>query len=148
MKKLVLMFLLLASIVFVFASCSNSQSTNGNFDSSNTTEFNLPNESGTDFTETESITEITNTTGISYHSEYVIMSFSAIQGAVIYDYTYDSNGYLQSCRYYRKCEACGDVSNSNGSASGDMTSNHHCIKCGNNQRVEIRAIKNWVQVPD
>lgn len=148
MKKIVLSLVLVMSIIFAFASCSSSQNTSGNVDFSNTTEFNLPSESYTAPTETESITEATSTTEISYHSEYVITSFSAIQGAVIYDYTYDSNGNLQTCKYYKKCEACGDVNNMICYASGDHTSTYHCRKCDNNQNVKIKAIKTLVQIPD
>lgn len=79
---------------------------------------------------------------------HVIRSFNAIQGAVIYDISYDSYGYPSSCHFHKKCEACGDVSNNNGQARSNLTTSYHCIKCGNNQRVEIKADEDWVTVND
>ena len=75
------------------------------------------------------------------------MSFNAVQGAVIYDQSYDLNGYLESCQFYKKCEACGYVSNSNGQARGNLSTSYHCMQCGNNQAVEIVANFEWVEVP-
>lgn len=79
---------------------------------------------------------------------YVIFSFHAVQGAVIYDQTFDSYGYPKCCYYHKKCEACGYVSNTNGSARSNLTDGYHCIKCGNNQRVEIVADGGWITVYD
>ena len=81
-------------------------------------------------------------------SEYVVLSFNAVEGAVIYNQTFDSHGYPDCCYFHKKCEACGDVSNSNGSATGNLTTSYHCIKCGNNQHVEITANCDWVTVYD
>ena len=81
------------------------------------------------------------------YKKNVIVSFNAVQGAVIYDQSYDSNGYLESCQFHKKCEACGYVSNSNGQARGNLTSSYHCTQCGNNQTVEITADFECVEVP-
>lgn len=134
MKKIVLLLLAVASLVFILVSCSNSSKTNDNYSSEN----------GNGQLEYENTAPVGNAS----HQEYVTTSFSAIQGAVIYDLTYDSNGYLQSCHFHKKCEACGDVSNSNGSTSDNLTTSYHCAKCGNDQRVEIEAIKTWVEIPN
>ncbi len=80
---------------------------------------------------------------------YVIVSFQAVEGAAIYDIEYDSNTRLPvSCRFHKKCESCGYVSNSNGQARGNFTTSYHCDKCGNNQHVEITASFDWVDVRD
>ena len=71
-----------------------------------------------------------------------------MEGAVIYNQTFDSHGYPDCCYFHKKCEACGDVSNNNGAARGNLTSSYHCIKCGNNQHVEITANCGWVTVYD
>lgn len=75
------------------------------------------------------------------------MSFNAVQGAEIYKQDYDIHGYLESCQYHKKCEACGYVSNENGQARGNMHTSYHCIECGNNQYVEITADQQWVEIP-
>lgn len=75
------------------------------------------------------------------------MSFNAVQGCVIYDQSYDSNGYLESCQFHKKCDACGYVSNSNGQARGNLSTSYHCTQCGNNQAVEIVADFECVEVP-
>ena len=81
------------------------------------------------------------------YKKNVIMSFNAVQGCVIYDQSYDSNGYLESCQFHKKCEACGYVSNSNGQARGNLSTSYHCTQCGNNQAVEIVANFECVEVP-
>lgn len=81
------------------------------------------------------------------YKKNVIMSFNAVEGAVIYDQSYESNGYLESCQFHKKCEACGYVSNSNGQARGNLSTSYHCTQCGNNQAVEITANFEWVEVP-
>lgn len=81
------------------------------------------------------------------YKKNVIMSFNAVQGAVIYDQSYDLNGYLESCQFHKKCESCGYVSNNNGQASGNLSTSYHCTQCGNNQDVEIVANFECVEVP-
>lgn len=81
-------------------------------------------------------------------SVYVIRSFYAVQGAVIYDTSYDEYGYPCACRFHKKCEACGYVSNENGYARGNLHSSYHCIKCGNNQQWEIKADGEWIEVDE
>ena len=75
------------------------------------------------------------------------MSFNAVQGAVIYKQDYDIHGYLESCQYHKKCEACGYVSNSNGQARGNMHTSYYCTQCGNNQEIENTVDQQWVEIP-
>lgn len=79
-------------------------------------------------------------------SVYVVKNFFAVEGAVIYDQTYDEYGYPDCCYFHKKCEACGDVSNNNGSARGNMTTGYYCPKCKTSNLVEIRADSDWIEV--
>ena len=81
-------------------------------------------------------------------SEHVVLSFNAVEGAVIYDQSFDSYGYPNCCYFHKKCEACGYVSNNNGSTRSNLTTSYHCTKCGNNQHVKIVANSDWVTVYD
>ncbi len=101
-------------------------------------------------TEINTITTTESTTQSTSQATYkkvVVMSFNAVQGAVIYDQSYDLDGYLRSCQFHKKCEACGYVSNSNGQAHGNLSTSYHCTQCGNNQTVEIKAVEQWVEIP-
>ncbi len=82
------------------------------------------------------------------YQERVIVSFQAVEGAVISDMEYDENGFPVSCQYHKKCEACGYVSDTNGQARSNLTTSFHCNECGNDQRVGIAAIFDWVDVMD
>ena len=82
------------------------------------------------------------------HQEYGIVSFQAVEGAVIYDTEYGENGFPVSCQFHKKCESCGYVSNNNGQARGNLSTSYHCEKCGNNQHVEITATFDWFDVQD
>lgn len=81
-------------------------------------------------------------------SVHVIKSFFAVEGAVIYDQTYDEYGYPNCCYFHNKCEACGDISNSNGSARGNLTTSYYCPKCKSSNHVEIKADSEWIEVND
>ncbi len=76
----------------------------------------------------------------------VIKSFYAVEGAVIYDQTYDEYGYPDCCFFHKKCESCGDVSNNNGSARGNITTSYYCPKCKTSNRVEIKADSECIEV--
>ena len=82
------------------------------------------------------------------YQERVIVSFQAVEGAVIYDTEYDENGFPVSCQFHKKCESCGYVSNSSGQARGNLTTSFHCDECGNDQQVEIVANFDFVEVTD
>lgn len=76
----------------------------------------------------------------------VIKSFYAVEGAVIYDQTYDEYGYPDCCFFHKKCESCGDVSNNNGSARCNITTSYYCPKCKTSNRVEIKADSECIEV--
>ena len=84
----------------------------------------------------------------STKSVFVIKSFFAVEGAVIYDQTYDEYGYPNCCYFHKKCEACGDTSNSNGSARGNLTTSYYCPKCKTSNHVEIKADSEWIEGND
>ena len=79
-------------------------------------------------------------------SARVIKSFYAVEGAVIYDQTYDEYGYPDCCFFHKKCESCGNVSNNNGSARGNITTSYYCPKCKISNRVEIKADSEFIEV--
>ncbi|MBE6732824.1 MAG: hypothetical protein E7561_02370 [Ruminococcaceae bacterium] len=79
-------------------------------------------------------------------SVYVVKNFLAIEGAVIYDQTYDEYGYPNCCYFHKKCESCGDVSNNNGSARSNLTTSYYCPKCKTSNQVEIKADAEWIEV--
>lgn len=144
MKKILSIVIGIILVATVFAACSKEVNTDATTtDKSTTVQSDLSTEINT-ITTTESTTQSTSQ---ATYKKNVIMSFNAVQGAVIYDQSYDSNGYLESCQFHKKCEACGYVSNSNGQARGNLSTSYHCTQCGNNQAVEITANFEWVEVP-
>lgn len=143
MKKLITIIISLILVAATLVACSKTNS-NTNETTTTTTESSTQ----------EQTQEITmpstanaSTTAKNTFSKYVIVSFNAVQGAVIYKQDYDIHGYLESCQYHKKCEACGYVSNSNGQARGNMHTSYYCTKCGNNQEVEITVDQQWVEIP-
>ena len=142
MKKLITVIISLTLVAATLVACSK---TNSNTNETTTTTT----ESSTQEQTQESTTPSTanaSTTANTF-SKYVIVSFNAVQGAVIYKQDYDINGYLESCQYHKKCEACGYVSNSNGQARGNTHTSYYCTQCGNNQEVEITVDQQWVEIP-
>lgn len=143
MKKLITIIISLILVAATLVACSKTNS-NTNETTTTTTESSTQ----------EQTQEITmpstanaSTTAKNTFSKYVIVSFNAVQGAVIYKQDYDIHGYLESCQYHKKCEACGYVSNSNGQARGNMHTSYYCTQCGNNQEVEITVDQQWVEIP-
>lgn len=144
MKKLITIIIGLILVAVTLVACSK---TNSNTNETTNTE------SGTQaqtLEQTQESTEQSSTnasTTANTFSKYVIVSFNAVQGAVIYNQDYDIHGYLESCQYHKKCEACGYVSNSNGQARGNTHTSYYCTQCGNNQEVEITVDQQWVEIP-
>lgn len=142
MKKLITIIISLILVAVTLVACSKTNS--------NTNEAT---ESGTQAQAVEQTKESTTpstanaSTTANTFSKYVIVSFNSVQGAVIYKQDYDINGYLESCQYHKKCEACGYVSNSNGQARGNMHTSYYCTQCGNNQEVEITVDQQWIEIP-
>ena len=68
-----------------------------------------------------------------------ITEFTAVQGAEIYKTETDQYGKLDTCYYHKKCDACGYVSDENGTARDSVVTGYHCSECGNDQMVEIKA---------
>lgn len=120
--------------------------TNSNTNESTTATIEPSTQEQTQESTTPSTTNA-STTAKNTFSKYVIVSFNAVQGAVIYKQDYDINGYLESCQYHKKCEACGYVSNSNGQARGNTHTSYYCTQCGNNQEVEITVDQQWIEIP-
>lgn len=147
MKKLITIIISLILVAATLVACSK---TNSNTNESTTTTT----ESGRQAQAVEQTQESTtpstanaSTTAKNTVNKYVIVSFNAVQGAVIYKQDYDIHGYLESCQYHKKCEACGYVSNSNGQACGNTHTSYYCTQCGNNQEVEITVDQQWVEIP-
>ena len=141
MKKLITIIISLILVAVTLVACSKTNS--------NTNESTTTTESSTQEQTQESTTPSTanaSTTANTF-SKYVIVSFNAVQGAEIYEQDYDIHGYLESCQYHKKCEACGYVSNSNGQARGNTHTSYYCTQCGNNQEVEITVDQQWVEIP-
>ena len=140
MKKIITIIIGLILVAVTLVACSK---TNSNTNETTTTESSTQEQ-------TQEITTPgtanTSTTANTF-SKYVIVSFNAVQGAVIYKQDYDIHGYLESCQYHKKCEACGYVSNSNGQARGNTHTSYYCTQCGNNQEVEITVDQQWVEIP-
>ena len=142
MKKLITIIISLILVAVTLVACSKTNS--------NTNEAT---ESGTQAQAVEQTKESTTpstanaSTTANTFSKYVIVSFNSVQGAVIYKQDYDIHGYLESCQYHKKCEACGYVSNSNGQARGNTHTSYYCTQCGNNQEVEITVDQQWIEIP-
>lgn len=141
MKKILSIVIGIILVATVFAACSKEVNTDATAttDKSTTVQSDSSTEINT-ITTTESTTQSTSQ---ATYKKNVIVSFNA----VIYDQSYDLNGYLESCQFHKKCEACGYVSNSNGQARGNLSTSYHCTQCGNNQAVEIVANFECVEVP-
>ena len=142
MKKLITTIISLILVAATLVACSKTNS-----------HTNETTESGTQAQAVEQTQESTTpstanaSTTANTFSKYVIVSFNAVQGAEIYEQDYDIHGYLESCQYHKKCEACGYVSNSNGQARGNTHTSYYCTQCGNNQEVEITVDQQWVEIP-
>ena len=134
MKNIIAILVSLIMVATVFVACSSV---------ANKSEIPLTTQAQRYSETTQAPTELD---GRYTYNDYVIMSFNAVEGAVIYDQRYDSNGYLESCQYHCKWEACGYVSNTNGQARDNMHTSYHCTQCGNDQRVEITADHEWVEI--
>ena len=143
MKKLITIIIGLILVAVTLVACSK---TNSNTNESTTATIEPSTQEQTQESTTPSTTNA-STTAKNTFSKYVIVSFNAVQGAVIYKQDYDINGYLESCQYHKKCEACGYVSNSNGQARGNTHTSYYCTQCGNNQEVEITVDQQWVEIP-
>lgn len=142
MKKLITIIIGLILVAVTLVACSK---TNSNTNESTTATIEPSTQEQTQESTTPS-TANASTTANTF-SKYVIVSFNSVQGAVIYKQDYDINGYLESCQYHKKCEACGYVSNSNGQARGNTHTSYYCTQCGNNQEVEITVDQQWVEIP-
>ncbi len=143
MKKLITIIIGLILVAVTLVACSK---TNSNTNESTTTTIEPSTQEQTQESTTPS-TANASTTAKNTVSKYVIVSFNAVQGAVIYKQDYDIHGYLESCQYHKKCEACGYVSNSNGQARGNTHTSYYCTQCGNNQEVEITVDQQWIEIP-
>ena len=143
MKKLITIIISLILVAATLVACSK---TNSNTNESTTTTTESSTQEQTQESTIPS-TENASTTAKNTFSKYVIVSFNAVQGAVIYKQDYDIHGYLESCQYHKKCEACGYVSNSNGQARGNTHTSYYCTQCGNNQEVEITVDQQWIEIP-
>lgn len=146
MKKILSIVIGIILVATVFTACSKApvnDDSNSEADNSATIQDEAPSENDFEYS-TEKPSQ--NSKPRTYKKN-VIMSFNAVQGAVIYDQSYDLNGYLESCQFHKKCEACGYVSNNNGQARGNLSTSYHCTQCGNNQAVEIVANFECVEVP-
>ena len=143
MKKLITIIIVLILVAVTLVACSK---TNSNTNESTTATIEPSTQEQTQESTTPS-TANASTTAKNTFSKYVIVSFNAVQGAVIYKQDYDIHGYLESCQYHKKCEACGYVSNSNGQARGNTHTSYYCTQCGNNQEVEITVDQQWIEIP-
>ena len=143
MKKLITIIISLILVAVTLVTCSK---TNSNTNESTTATIEPSTQEQTQESTTPSTTNASATAKNTF-SKYVIVSFDAVQGAVIYKQDYDIHGYLESCQYHKKCEACGYVSNSNGQARGNTHTSYYCTQCGNNQEVEITVDQQWVEIP-
>lgn len=142
MKKLITIIISLILVAVTLVACSK---TNSNTSESTTTTTESSTQEQTQESTTPSTANASTTANTV--SKYVIVSFNAVQGAEIYEQDYDIHGYLESCQYHKKCEACGYVSNSNGQARGNTHTSYYCTQCGNNQEVEITVDQQWVEIP-
>ncbi len=148
MKKRTCVAGLVCSILVLMTACENSEPKNDDTTSSAASSKSIaeqqsvneviPSVDETDFQPPQDENET--------YQERVIVSFEAVEGAVIYDTEYDENGFPVSCQFHKKCESCGYVSNSSGQARGNLTTSFYCDECGNDQRVEIVANFDFVEV--
>lgn len=145
MKKILSIVIGIILVATVFVACSKEVNTDATATTDKST--NVQSDSSTEINTITTTESTTQSTSQATYKKNVIVSFNAVQGAVIYDQSYDSNGYLESCQFHKKCEACGYVSNSNGQARGNLSTSYHCTQCGNNQAVEIVANFECVEVP-
>lgn len=144
MKKILSIVISIIIVLTAFVACSKKVNTGTTVTTDKST---TQSDSNTEIDTTTTTNSTTQSTLQATYKKNVIVSFNAVQGAVIYDQSYDSNGYLESCQFHKKCEACGYVSNSNDQARGNLSTSYHCTQCGNNQTVEITADFECVEVP-
>lgn len=145
MKKLITIIISLILVAVTLVACSK---TNSNTNESTTTTESSAQAQAVEQTQESTTPSTANaSTTANTLSKYVIVSFNAVQGAVIYKKDYDIHGYLESCQYHKKCEACGYVSNSNGQERGNTHTSYYCTQCGNNQEVEITVDQQWIEIP-
>lgn len=101
MKKILSIVIGIILVATVFAACSKAPvNDDSNLESDNSATIQDEASSENDFeypTEESSQNSKPRT-----YKKNVIMSFNAVQGAVIYDQSYDLNGYLESCQFYKK----------------------------------------------
>ena len=128
MKKFITLFLCVV-LSLSFAACGDNGSNSNDSVSNDSSQINID-------TDNKPTTK----------SVHVIKNFFAVEGAVIYDQTYDEYGYPDCCYFHKKCEACGDVSNNNGSTRGNITTSYYCPKCKTSNHVEIKADSEWIEV--
>lgn len=147
MKKLIALLLLSVMLIGVFCGCGDDDSnlsSNGSGNSQQTIvsdeKVNSENSEGS-----SSINSTQNKQPIP-EKAYVVRSFLAVRGAVIYDLSYDDYGYPDCCYFHKKCDFCGDVSNNNGSARSNLITSYYCPKCKTSNPVEIKADADWVEV--
>ena len=139
-NKAIITLMLLATIALT--SCkgneNNSVADSSNQDYSTSSQITTSAENETENTETSPVSEQNAQTTEEHgtYTSYEILSFSAIQGAVITDLKYNDKGYLSSC----------SQSGIHGTYSSDRGS-FICQNCGNNQKVEVKAIEDWVEIP-
>ncbi len=145
MKKILSIVIGIILVTTAFIACSKNVNTDTTASTYNSTTVQADSSTKIDTITTTNST-VQNTSQATYKKN-VIASFNAVQGAVIYDQSYDLNGYLESCQFHKKCEACGYVSNNNGQARGNLSTSYHCTQCGNNQAVEIIADFECVEMP-
>lgn len=150
-KNIAITFILLATIALT--SCKgnedNSVADSSNQDYNTSSQITTSVENETENTETSPVSEQNTQTTEEHgtYTSYEILSFSAIQGAVITDLEYNDKGYLSRCSYSYKCEACGTVQTGVHNTHSSDISSFICQNCGNNQKVEVKAIEDWVEIP-
>lgn len=145
MKKVACLILCLI-LAFSFAACKNNGDNSTNSGLDNSPQTSIGNEENTDDTENIDASNQSTVSQPNKKSVYVVKSFLAIKGAVIYDQTYDEYGYPNCCYFHKKCETCGDVSNNNGSTRSNITTSYYCPKCKTSNQVEIKADAEWIEV--
>ncbi len=143
MKKILLV--LCTVFVLSLTACSNNDNSSHNESASQTIETDSSVQSAGNPETANSDVNNTDNAPVT-KSVYVTKSFHVIEGAVIYDQTYDEYGYPDYCYFHKKCEACGDVSNNNGSTNDNLTTGYYCPKCKTSNNVEIKADKEWIEV--
>lgn len=146
MKKFITLFLCVV-LSLSFAACGDNGSNSNDSVSNDSSQINIDDNKGNgESSENKSSINIDTDNKPTTKSVHVIKNFFAVEGAVIYDQTYDEYGYPDCCYFHKKCEACGDVSNNNGSTRGNITTGYYCPKCKTSNHVEIKADSEWIEV--